>query len=228
MTSPSPDVEEEDDDKQELETEDEEMTEAEDDDHQEPTDAGWEISHEDGYDQLIGGQEDQFLGGPLGPSEDINREDNTMLPGTNIAPAPRLVFRCTTYPALRAMTEDEAHVDPAVDKLDPRNYVPKFVNEVAAIRDALSVTIDHFKDIFGIEPTVHEGRNYISEYCTIQDQMDEFLGDDATALCRLKRWEGTVFDVSFFPSPPFPFSSCFRGQKPFSAPETCLLTLEPS
>ena len=216
MTSPSSNVEDEDDDKQELEIEDEEMTEAEDDGHQEPTDAGWEINDEDSYDQLIGGQDDQFLGGPLGPSEDIYRGDNFMLPGMSVAPAPRLVFRCMTYPALRAMTEDEALVHPAVDKLDPRNYVPKSANELVAIRDALSVTIDHFKDIFGIEPAVHEGGNYISEYCNIQDQMDGFLGDDATALCRLGCWEGTILDVSLFPGPSLPFSIMFWGAEMFS------------
>ena len=215
MTAPLPNVGDDDDDEQELETEDEEMSVAEDDDHQEPTDEGWEISHEDGYDQLIGGQDDQSLGGPLGFSEDISREDDYMLPGMSIAAGPRMLFNCMTPPLLRAMTEEEASNHAAVDSMDPRNYVPKLSVEVMAIRDALKVTIDHFKAIFGFEPTVSEGSNYNSEYCNIQDQMDELVGDDATALCRLKRWEGTVFDVSLFPSPPFPFSSCFGGQKPF-------------
>lgn len=198
----------EDDHTQELETEDEEMTEAKDGAQQEPTDEGWEISHEDGYDQLLGGQDNQSLGGPLGLYEDIYRGDNFMLSGMIITAAPRMLFNCMTPPLLRAMTEEEAANDAAVDSMDPRNHVPKLAVEVTAIRDALEVTIDHFKALFGFEPTVSEGSNYNSEYCNIQDQMDERLGDDATALCRLKRWEGTISDVSLFPTPPFPFSSC--------------------
>lgn len=85
-------------------------------------------------------------------------------------------------------------MDPRVENLDPRNLIPKFPNELEAIRDALGVTIDHFKEIFRFEPEIGEGSNYISEYCNIQDQMDVFFPDDAIALRRLGPWEGTIFD----------------------------------
>lgn len=195
-TAPPQNLEGEDEDEQELGAEDEEMTLAESDGHQEPTDEGWEIGQKDGYDQLYEGQDGQNFGGPLMSFEDIRREDKSNLPDMSDAGSPRLLFRCIAPPFLQAMTEEEALVHPTIDSSDPRNRVPKFSNEVTAIRDALQVTIDHFKDIFGFEPIVYEGGNYISEYCNIQDQMDEFFGDDAYALRRLGRWDGLVFDVS--------------------------------
>lgn len=123
-------------------------------------------------------------------------EDHSMLPGMTIAVSPRLIFIVIGSPFLDVMTEEEACVHPTVDHWDPRNHVPKSLYEIAAIRDALQVTIDHFKEIFGHEPIEHEGGNYVSEYSNIQAQMDHWIGDDATALRRLGPWLGSVFDVS--------------------------------
>ena len=147
------------------------MSAAEDDDYQEPTNEDPE-------------------------SEDINRGDYSMLPGMSIAASPRLIFIVIGRPFLQAMTEEEAYLYPTVDHWDPRNHVPRSLHEIAAIQDALQVTIDHYKDIFGYEPVQHEGGNYVTEYCNIQHQMDEFFGVDATALRRLGPWLGSVFDVS--------------------------------
>ena len=131
----------------------------------------------------------------LDESTAFNKHGNQGNESTVVYDAPRrFVFCRTQAPFLQAMTEREAFEHPLVDMLDPRNQVPKFSNEVEAIRDALKVTIDHFKDIFGYEPEVYEGSNYVSEYCNIQDQMDGVLSDDAIALRRLRRWEGTIFD----------------------------------
>lgn len=145
--------------------------------------------------------------------DDLYEDQNESMIGyPSHAALPRFVFRCTEAPFLRAMTEEEALVHPQVDVSDPRNHVPNFTNEVDAIRDALQVTIDHFKDIFGSEPMVYEGSNYISEYCNIQDQMDEFFQDDATALRRLGRWEGTIFDWEQAEVEQDP---CFGRKQPF-------------
>ena len=131
----------------------------------------------------------------MGDFDDLYEDQyESMITYSSHAAPPRFVFQCTEPPFLQAMTEEEALMHPQVDFSDARNHVPNFTNEVNAIRDALQVTIDHFKDIFGAEPKVYEGSNYISEYCNIQDQMDEFFQEDATALRRLGRWEGTIFD----------------------------------
>ena len=124
-----------------------------------------------------------------------NKDGNHENESTAVYDAPRrFVFCRTQAPFLQAMTEQEALKHPLVDMFDPRNQVPKLSIEVEAIRDALRVTIDHFKDIFGFEPEVYQGSNYVSEYCNIQDQMDGVCSDEAIALRRLRRWEGTVFD----------------------------------
>ena len=166
----------EDDDSQEHKVEDE-VPLAEGDEHQKPTDEGGRIYHPDDCDDLYEDQKDELI-----------------IAGESNAAPPRFVFRCTEAPFLQAMTEEEALGHPLVDVSDPRNHVPKFSNEVDAIRDALKVTVDHFREIFDAEPNMYEGSNYISEYCNIQDQMDDLLLYDATALRRLGRWEGTVFD----------------------------------
>ena len=131
---------------------------------------------------------------PAPPEESI--QSNHQADNFTIAEdAPRrFVFRCKEEPSLQPMTEEEALVHPLVDHSDPRNHIPKALSEVEAIQDALQVTIDHFTELFGFEPEINKGGNYISEYCNIQDQMDAFFPDDATALRRLGRWEGTVFD----------------------------------
>lgn len=146
-------------------------------------------------DDIYEDQEDEFLQGPLASFEDANHQEEAFSKEdiSEVVP-PRLVFRCTDHPFLQAMTEEEALMHPLVDITDPRNLVPKFRNEVDAISDALEVTVQHFKEIFGYEPVVYKGGNYISEYCNIQDQMDSYFKDDATALRRLGRWDGTVFD----------------------------------
>lgn len=131
---------------------------------------------------------------PTPPEESIqsnDQADDSMI--AQDAPR-RFVFRCKEDPSLQPMTEEEALGHPLVDRLDPRNHIPKALSEVEAIQDALQVTIDHFTELFGFEPEINKGGNYISEYCNIQDQMDVFFPDDATALRRLGRWEGTVFD----------------------------------
>ncbi|CAD6563750.1 MAG: hypothetical protein ASARMPREDX12_000046 [Alectoria sarmentosa] len=161
---------------QDHEVEDE-MPLAEDDGHQKPTDEGGKIYHPDDCDELYEDQKDELI-----------------IAGESNAAPPRFVFRCTEAPFLQAMTEEEALGHPLVDVSDPRNHVPKFSNEVDAIRDALKVSVDHFKEIFDAEPIIYEGSNYISEYCNIQDQMDDLLLYDATALRRLGRWDGTIFD----------------------------------
>lgn len=144
---------------------------------------------------LHGDQEYQFFGEPIDSVEDNNnQEDESMAAEVSDAAPPRFVFCCMEVPFLRAMTEEEALMHPLVDSSDPRNHVPKLSNEVDAIRDALKVTVDHFTEIFGVRPMVYEGSNYISEYCNIQDQMDDLFLDHATALRRLGRWEGTMFD----------------------------------
>ena len=144
--------------------------------------------------------------------------DESMMTEMRQTEPPRFVFFCNDLPTLRAMTEGEALVDPRVDNLDPRNLIPKFRNELEAIRDALGVTIDHFKEIVGFEPEIGEGSNYVSEYCSIQDQVDDELRDDAIALRRLGAWEGTIFDwerAQVVDDPCFgrihPFSSSFRA-----------------
>lgn len=152
-------------------------------------------SHVESDDFLNGDSEDQFLDGLTSSIEDHrNEEDESTVMNVSDATPPRFVFRCTDGPFLRAMTEEEALMHPLVDGSDPRNHIPKFLGEHYAILDALQVTIDHYKEIFGAEPTISEGSNYISEYCSIQDQMDEVFPHDAIALRRLGRWEGTVFD----------------------------------
>lgn len=147
------------------------------------------------HDGVYEGEEDQVLEGPLASLEDANHQEEAFSEADiNDAAPPRFVFRCIDHPFLQAMTEEEALMHPMVDISDPRNHIPKFSHEVLAICDALRVTINHFVSIFGYEPVVYKGGNYISEYCNIQDQMDDFLRDDSTALLRLGRWEGTVFD----------------------------------
>lgn len=163
---------------QEVEAEDENKALFNGDCHQAPTHEGGKMNHV-GLEDYDGIHED---------------EDESMVAHPSHAPLPRFVFRCTEAPFLRAMTEEEAIVHPQVDVSDPRNHVPNFSSEVDAVCDALQVTIDHFKENFGAEPEVYKGSNYISEYCNIQDQVDDIFHDDATALRRLGRWEGTIFD----------------------------------
>ena len=134
-------------------------------------------------------------------------DESTMSTVEDAAP-PRFVFLCTEPLGLRAMTEEQALNDPLVNMADPRNKIPKTVGELYAIRDALQVTVDHYKEIFGVEPLVSEGANYISEYCNIQDQMDDVFQDDATALRRL----GPVRHFSRFC---FPSPKTFRFHKLF-------------
>ncbi len=144
-------------------------------------------------------------GGENDDRQELEFTDESTMP-------PRFVFFCKDLPTLRAMTEGEALMDPRVENLDPRNLIPKFRNELEAIRDALGVTIDHFKEIFGFEPEIGEGSNYISEYCSIQDQMDLFFPHDAIALRRLGSWEGTIFDWERAQVVEDP---CFRRRHPF-------------
>lgn len=122
------------------------------------------------------------------------QQEKFMVADSSNAAPPRFVFRCTEGRSLQAMTEEEALMNPSVDFSDARNHVPKFPEEIAAIRDALKVTVDHFKETFGVEPMAHEGANYISEYCNIQDQMDNLCLYEASALRRLGLWNGTIFE----------------------------------
>lgn len=186
-------VEGEDHDEQELGMEDDEMTMA--DGHEEPTDEGEGTDCMDDHDDLYEDQERHVLDDPMSSidNNNNNQEEESMAANFNAAASPRLVFCFTEAPVLRAMTEGEALMHPLLDFTDPRNHVPKYSNEVDAIQDALQVTISHFVEIFGFRPEVHEGSNYISEYCNLQDQVDALL-DDAEALRRLGRWEGTIFD----------------------------------
>ena len=149
----------------------------------------------DGYDDLYDDLEGQFVENPMAyvPDIDYQKEKPIVAEAGKTTP-PRFVFCCKEVPMLQSMTEQEAVTHPLVNKSDPRNHIPKNLTEVLAIRDALKVTIDHFKAIFGFEPQLYEGSNYISEYCNIQDQMDEVFQDDATALRRLGPWRGTVLD----------------------------------
>ncbi len=124
--------------------------------------------------------------------QDLEVTDESMMMEVRHAGPPLFVFFCKDLPTLRAMIEGEALKDPRVENLDPRNLIPKFSNELEAIRDALGVTIDHFKEIFRFESEIGEGSDYISEYCNIQDQMDVFFPDDAIALRRLGPWEALM------------------------------------
>ena len=155
-----------------------------------------QTSHAENYDYLYEDSEDQSQDGLTSSMDDNrNEEDESAEMDVSAATPPRFVFRCTDdNPSLRAMTEEEALMHPLVDVLDPRNHIPKILGEHYAILDALQVTVDHYKEIFGAEPTISQSSNYISQYCSIQDQVDEVFPHNAIALRRLGRWEGTVFD----------------------------------
>lgn len=162
-------------------------------------------------------------------AEEIEAEDEEMeveIEEVGVTASPRLIFILIGRPCLGIMTEEEAHFHPTVDHWDPRNHLPKSWDEIAAIREALQLTIDHFREIIGLEPIEHEGENYISEYCNIQQQVDDLFGDDAPALRRLGPWLGRVFDVSSL-QPTIPLSIVFGRSRPSPTLETCLLTLEP-
>ena len=149
----------------------------------------------DGYDNLYDDLEAQFVDNPMAYVSDIDyREDKPILAEVRNTALLRFVFCCIKDPKLQCMTEQQAATNPVVNMSDPRNHIPKTLTHVLAIRDALKVTIDHFKEIFGFEPQLYEGSNYISEYCNIQDQMDEVFDVDATALRRLGPWRGTILD----------------------------------
>ena len=150
---------------------------------------------DDDCDYLYEDDRNQCMDDPMASIKDIDdpNEESTAAEVGDTAP-PRFVFCCTGAPFLQSMTEQQALTHPMVNMSDPRNPIPKLSVEVQAIRDALQVTIDHFKEFLGFEPIVSEGSNYISEYCNIQDQIDEVYGDVATALRRLGYWEGTIFD----------------------------------
>lgn len=149
----------------------------------------------DGYDDLYDDLEGQFVDNPMAyvPDIDYRKDKAIVAEARNIAPR-RFVFCCKEDPMLQSMTEQQAATHPLVNMADPRNHIPKTLTHVLAIRDALKVTIDHFKEILGFEPQLYEGSNYISEYCNIQDQMDEVFDVDATALRRLGPWRGTILD----------------------------------
>ena len=181
--------------KQEVEDEDGTMMTAEGEGHEELTgnrrDPGYTDSHEDLYND----PGNQLRDEPMASVEENNYQGgSSTLADVSDRAARRLLFRCTGAPCLRALTQEEALMDPTVDTADPRNHVPKLSVEVDAVRDALKVTVDHFKQCLGFEPQMYEGANYISEYCNIQDQLDDIVGDEATALRRLGRWEGTIVD----------------------------------
>lgn len=183
-------------DNQELEGSNEDMALSVGDPHQRPTDdSGEPFSIENGDFFLSEDQEGQSYDERMVSIErENNQKDGSMVVDANGGQPQRLLFRCVVAPHLQAMTEEESLTHPLVDYFDPRNCVPKFSNEIEAIRDALKVTVDHFEEICGIEPTVYNGGNYISEYCTIQDQLDELFLYEAPALRRLERWEGSIFD----------------------------------
>ena len=180
-----------------LEMEYEEMSLAQGDHYQEPTDPGRDMDHSptndelyENWDELI--RDEPVRDEPIAPNADIE-EECTAAEVKNTTP-PRFIFCCTEAPFLQSMTEQQALMHSLVNMSDPRNQIPKRQVEVLAIRDALQVTVDHFTEIFGYEPIVYEGSNYITEYCNIQDQYDLIFEEDATQLRRLGRWEGTIFD----------------------------------
>lgn len=176
---------------QEHEAEAEELIMAEDSEQQKSQDSGWKVDYAYYFNDL---DDDRFVENPLAYEKDIEKPEENLTSAEGKASPTRFLFICAGSPALQAMTEQEALTNPDVNWPDPRNHIPKFTSEVEAIRDALQVTIDHFKEIFGLEPEVTDGANYVTEYCNIQEQMDDLIGDDATALRRLGRWEGLVYD----------------------------------
>ncbi len=186
-----------------------------DQDHQTHTDDGGRIEFLYNYDSLPNSHDDNFTDEPMASIEDINNQgDESIVAEVTHAAPPRFVFCCTEAPFLQAMTEQQALIDPLVNMSDPRNRIPRLSAEIVAIRDALQVTIENFKEIFDFEPQVTEGANYISEYCNIQDQMDDIYGDDAWALRRLGRWEGTIFD---WEQAEVQYDPCFGRKQPFGS-----------
>ena len=181
------------DEMQEPEMENEEMSLAQGDSHQGHADPGWHVDYSITNDDELYETWDEFIvNEPITSNADI--EDQCTAVEVNDTTPPRFVFCCTEKPFLQSMTEQQALMHPLVNMSDPRNQIPKFQVEVAAIRDALQVTVEHFMEIFGYEPIVYQGSNYVSEYCNIQDQFDFVFEEDAIQLRRLGRWEGTIFD----------------------------------
>ena len=162
---------------------------------QESTDDGEKPSAPQSHEYFAADHEDHFYD-ELGASIEAksNQQEELLTAELSDDGSPRFVFRLAEAPFLQAMTEKEASVHPLCDKSDPRNRIPKFYHEIEAIRDALKVTVDHFKEIVGTEPKMFNGGNYISEYCSIQDQLDNVILFEAIALRRLGRWEGTIMD----------------------------------
>lgn len=163
------------------------------DGHQELVDEDWKMNWMNDSNGLYEDSEEWSPDMPMASVEDSDQENESAVANMGDSTPRRFVFCCTAMePALLPLTEEEALVHPLVDLFDARNIIPKLAKEIAALQDALEVTVNHFKEITGSEPEGLTGGNYISEYCNIQDQMGVIHKDDTEALRRLGRWDGTI------------------------------------